>query len=211
MHKLTIPTESGFSAQGYAFGSLKGSLTHILDKIDAVLIANGYSGPQVKMYLAGGMAVNFYCATRYTEDIDASFSRRLLLPYKDMQVAFIDESGVSSCIYLDANYNTSFALMHEDFEDESIEWEGIGNEGRLVQLRVLHPLDLAISKIARYSEQDVDDILSLARQRYFSSDELQSRSLDALQYYVVDGGRHARRPSQIISRAEILTQFSFGD
>jgi len=34
----------------------------------------------VKMYLAGGMAVNFYTGYRPTVDIDASFSHRLLLP-----------------------------------------------------------------------------------------------------------------------------------
>ena len=27
------------------------------------------------MILAGGMAVNYYCGTRYTEDVDAVFSK----------------------------------------------------------------------------------------------------------------------------------------
>jgi hypothetical protein len=57
------------------------------------------------MYLAGGLAVNNYCGSRYTEDVDASFSHRLLLPYDEMVVDYLRSDYTASMIYLDQNYN----------------------------------------------------------------------------------------------------------
>ena len=93
------------------------SLSKMLDRIDRVLSDSGYQGEPISMYLAGGMAVNFYCGTRYAEDVDASFSKRLLLPYSEMAIDYVKADGKPTFIYLNANYNTSFALMHEDSED----------------------------------------------------------------------------------------------
>lgn len=67
-----------------AYPELAEALAEMLDKIDAVLQSGGYRGEPVKMYLAGGMAVNYWCGSRYTEDVDASFSKRVLLPYADL-------------------------------------------------------------------------------------------------------------------------------
>jgi hypothetical protein len=138
------------------------------------------------MYLAGGLAVNNYCGSRYTEDVDASFSHRLLLPYDEMVVDYLRSDHTASMIYLDQNYNTALYLMHEDYEDDAVEFEGIGNPHRLVHLYVLSPIDLAISKISRFMEQDRTDSLDLASRNYFTADELEQRALAALGYYVGD-------------------------
>ncbi len=56
---------------------LRSALGEIIHRISAAL-------PELKepvrMYLAGGMAVNFFTGYRPTVDVDASFSHRLLLP-----------------------------------------------------------------------------------------------------------------------------------
>ena len=154
-----------------AFPELTAALGEMLDRMDASLRASGYTGVPVIMYVAGGIAVNYHCGTRYTEDVDASFSQRFVLP-KNLTVNYRRRDGNDAFIYFDSNYNTSFALLHEDFEERSCEWEGIGNEKRLVQLRVLSPLDLAVSKLARFSEQDQMDIAALAAENYFTAGEL---------------------------------------
>ena len=76
----------------------------MLDKIDATLRDNEYQGEPIRMYLAGGMAVNYYCGSRYTADVDASFSRRMALDYNELVVDFIDSTGKPSQIYFDAAY-----------------------------------------------------------------------------------------------------------
>lgn len=153
-------------------------------QIEQVVRASGYRGEPIKVYIAGGIAVHRYCGTRYTQDVDASFSRNILLPFETLQVQYRREDGKQAALYVDANYNSSFALLHEDHEEDSIEWEGIGNEGRIVRIYTLAPVDLAISKIVRYGEQDREDILALASGHWFTPDEFRERALDALTYYV---------------------------
>jgi hypothetical protein len=116
------------------------AMSAMLEKLDGFLRAGGYGGEPVRMFLAGGMAMHFHCGTRYTEDVDASFSARVLVPAQDLTVDYIREDGTPSALYFDANYNDSFALMHPDYRDNAQEWQGIGNEQRLVQLYVLTPL-----------------------------------------------------------------------
>lgn len=170
----------------HPYPELEKALSSMLDKIDNAIRGAGYSGSPIRMYLAGGMAVNYYCGSRYTEDVDASFSRRILLPYADLVVDYRRDDGVQSFIYFDQNYNPSLSLMHEDYEQDALEWQGIGNENRLIQLYVLSPVDLAISKISRFTSDDRDDILCLARERLFTADQLRNRAMEALSYYVGD-------------------------
>lgn len=160
------------------------ALSAMLDRIDAWLRDGGYTGHPVQMFLAGGMAVNFHCGTRYTEDVDATFSARLLLPARQMTVDYVRNDGTPALLYFDANYNDTFALMHPDYREESVDWEGIGNESRLVRLRVLNPLDLAVSKISRSSSQDLEDIRALSSLGLFTRDELRARAFEALDFYV---------------------------
>jgi hypothetical protein len=168
-----------------AFPELAIALAGMLDQMDESFRAAGYRGDSILMYLAGGLAVNYWCGTRYTEDVDASFSRRLILP-KNLTVNYRRKDGTDAFLYFDHNYNTSFALLHERFEDDSVEWKGLGNERRIVRLRVLSPVDLAVSKIARFSAQDEEDILALGRESLFTADELRRRATEALADYVGD-------------------------
>lgn len=168
-----------------AFPELAAALREMVERMDESLRVGGYTGPAVIMYLAGGVAVNYYCGTRYTEDVDASFSRRFVLP-KDLTVNYRRRDGSDAFIYFDHNYNTSFALLHEAFEDDAREWEGVGNENRLVQLRVLAPLDLAVSKISRFSEQVRADIRALGAEGLFTAAELRARAGEAMRDFVGD-------------------------
>lgn len=165
---------------------LKKAMSPLMDKLDAVLRTSSYSGEPLQMYLAGCMAVHYHCGTRYTEDVDASFSHRFQLPYKELVVEYLREDQTRSSIYLDPTYNDTFALLHPEHREASVEWQGIGNERRLIHLRVFCPVDLAVSKLSRFTEIDQQDIRDLARQRYFTSPELQKRATGALDYYVGD-------------------------
>lgn len=170
---------------------LTAALSVMLDKLDSWLKAGGYQGPQIEMYLAGGMAVHFHCGSRYTDDVDASFSARLLVPARELTVDYVRSDGSPSSLYFDANYNDSFALMHPDYRENAIDWTDIGNDRRTIRLKVLTPIDLAVSKISRYSSQDRDDILRLAASQFFSSSALRTHAEEALDYYV--GNLHTVR------------------
>lgn len=99
----------------------------------------------IKMLIAGGMATHLYTAERVTTDVDAEFSKRVLLP-PDLIV----ETSDGNMLYIDPNYN-SCALLHEDYLSDAVPVP-IGSD--LVHVYVLSPVDLIVSKIARFSGPD---------------------------------------------------------
>ncbi|QET01361.1 hypothetical protein FOB72_04455 [Cupriavidus pauculus] len=132
------------------------------------------------VYLAGGMAVHLYTASRVTTDVDAEFAGRVMLP-QDLLVDVKLENGITQAIYLDTNYNPTFALMHEDYQEDSIPVDlGL----KQIRVRVLSPTDLAVSKIARLAENDREDIRSLVSERLTSAAEIEARATEALGGYV---------------------------
>jgi len=167
-----------------AFPELSEALSQLLDQMDASIRKGGYDGPPITMYLAGGMAVNFYCGTRYTEDVDAFYTRRVHVG--PCEVSYRHKDGNPSFLYLDNNYNPTFGLLHENHDRDAVEWTGIGNEKRRIHLHVLSPVDLAVTKISRYSPQDREDILALANAGLFSADQLHDRATEALGDYIGD-------------------------
>jgi len=131
-------------------------------------------------YLAGGMAVHLYTATRVTTDVDAEFGGRVFLP-NDLTVEVTLEDGTPQVVYLDTNYNSTFALMHEDYQDDSIPVE-LGAEQ--IRVYVLSPVDLAVSKIARFADNDKEDIAALVRLGLTTADEIEQRATSALEGYI---------------------------
>ncbi len=80
--------------------------------------------------------------------------------------------------------NPTFGLLLEHYSEGAVEWTGIGNEKRKISLFVLSPVDLAVTKILRCSDQDREDIVALAGARLFSTDQLRSRATESLADYI---------------------------
>lgn len=59
-----------------------------------------------------------------------------------------------------------------------------GREGSPFRLNVLHPLDLALSKVARFADHDRADIAALATLGVFDADALLRLGEEALAYAV---------------------------
>lgn len=134
----------------------------------------------VNVYLAGGMAVHLYTSDRVTTDVDAEFGARVFIP-NDLIVDVTLEDGTREAVHFDTNYNSTFALMHEDYTDDAISLD-MGIEH--IRLYVLSPLDLAVSKIARFADNDKDDIAALVRLGLTSADEIEQRATGALAGYI---------------------------
>lgn len=143
--------------------------------------ANATAKAPITMYLAGGAAMHFYTGARMTDDIDAVFDRKILVP-ADSTVIYRDAQGKARSVYFDVNYNESYALLHEDAHDDALRLLLVGADG--VQVFVLQPVDLAVSKLARFSEIDRGDILQLAKDGLITASELRQRAEDALPGYV---------------------------
>ena len=137
----------------------------------------------VKMVVAGGAALHFYTGERVSRDIDAAFSHRIVLP-DDLEVSYRDADSAARLLYFDRQYNDSLALIHEDAYDDSVPLTLTGVDNRTLDVRLLSALDLAVSKISRFSNQDREDIASLAKHGLISSDALRRRAQEAAGAYV---------------------------
>ena len=110
----------------------------------------------------------------------AEFGSRVFLP-SDLVVDVRLEDGTRELLYFDTNYNATFALMHEDYLDDAIALDmGVPQ----IRLYVLLPLDLAVSKIARFADNDKEDIAELVRLGLTTANEIEQRATQAMAGYV---------------------------
>ncbi len=139
----------------------------------------------VRMHVAGGAALHFYTGERVSQDIDAAFSRRVALP-DNLDVAYRGADGSAQLLYLDRQYTDTLALLHENAYRDSEPLPLPGIDAGTLDVRLLTPLDLAVSKIGRLSGQDREDIASLARNGFLRTRALRTRAEAALADFVGD-------------------------
>ena len=137
----------------------------------------------IRMYVAGGAALQFHTGARVSIDIDAAFSARLALQ-GDVEVTYRGTDGAARALYLDRNYNDSLGLLHEDAHADSFPIAIPGIDASIIEIRILSPIDLAISKLSRFSEIDLQDIKDLARAGLIDAKTLRARAEEALSGYV---------------------------
>ena len=139
----------------------------------------------IRLYVAGGAALYLRTGSRVSVDIDGVFSRRVVID-DDLEASYRDPDGRARVLYLDRNYNDTLGLLHEDAHKASERMDLPGNDGKVLEVRVLTPLDLAVSKLARFSDQDRADIELLAREKLVDARSLRKRAEEALGGYVGD-------------------------
>ncbi len=155
----------------------------IMSRIERALGSKRGATP-VTACVAGGAAVHFYTGIRVSKDIDAKLMARVLLDPSDLQVAYRDADGHARLLYFDTQYNDSFALLHHNAYDDAVPIALAGVDARRLEVKLLTPLDLAVSKLSRFSEQDQLDIRTLARERLIDPTQLRRRAEEALPDYV---------------------------
>lgn len=152
----------------------------------------------LRMYVAGGMAIHLYTVARVTTDVDAEFSRKIIFP-PDLLV----EIDGGAMLYLDTNYSSSFALLHEDYLSDALK-APFGTD--LIEVFVLKPLDLIVSKIARFHETDRSDIATLIATFGVTADSIEERAEHALLGYVGNIDYLRMNLREVVDMARSLTR-----
>lgn len=150
----------------------------------AGMLGDGLSGGPVTVCVAGGAALHIYTGARYSVDVDAKLFARAMLDPSQLKVAYQDAAGRSRILYYDTQYNDTFALMHEHAYDDALPIAVQGVDQQRLTIKLLAPLDLAVSKLARFSEQDREDIRTLAQAGLIAAKDLKTRAEAALPGYV---------------------------
>lgn len=137
-------------------------------------------GNTVRFIMTGGAAMALYSPTRTSNDVEGIFSHQLSLP--DILVPYTDESGSVRVLSWDRNYSSTLGMLHPRYEDDAI--FVAESKDRKIEIMVLSPLDIAVTKIARYADNDQHDIQELFTSGLIVADNLESRAIESMNYYV---------------------------
>ena len=161
------------------------AFTEVLSRIQQALKGSRADVFPIRMYVAGGAALHLLTGARVSEDVDAVFSKRVLFN-EEIEVSYRDPDGRARLLDLDRNYKDTLGLLHEDAHKDARPIDIPGIDKKLIDVRVLAPIDLAVSKLSRFADQDREDILLLAREGLIASASLRKRAEEALGGYVGD-------------------------
>lgn len=129
----------------------------------------------LKITLVGGAAIWFYCENNNYNEVNAIFSQKILLP--QISIPLYNNKELTWGV----QYSNSIRLLHDYAEDDTIFIANIKNK---INLSILNPIDLAVTKIDRYSEDDKNDIINLSKKGLIEDSILERRVKEALSYYV---------------------------
>ena len=161
------------------------AFAEILSRIQQTLKGSRPGVFPIRMYVAGGAALHLLTGARVSADVDAVFSERILFN-EEIEVSYRDPDGRARLLYLDRNYNDTLGLLHQNAHEDSRPIDIPGIDKKLIDVRVLSPIDLAVSKLSRFADQDREDILLLAREGLIDPASLRKRAEEALGGYVGD-------------------------
>lgn len=159
------------------------AFAEVMRRIEASV--DGAARQPIVACIAGGAAVHWYTGARISSDIDAKIMARFVPP-KDLSVTYRDALGCARMLYFDTQYNDTLGLLHPDAYDAAISVKVDGVDPAKLDVRMLTPLDLAVSKLGRYEVHDQGDIAALARAGLIDGAALRQRAEEALPDYIGD-------------------------
>jgi len=157
------------------YESLEKAINAMLESISGE-IPNRHRKKPVNLHITGGIAIYFHTASRVSKDLDAILDRRVDIP-KKLSFLWQGENGEIEELDYDHNYTSSLGIMHEDYEDRAIHQFTIDKK---LNVFILSPVDLIISKLSRFGEQDQEDIKSIIKNDLVSKKELIELATDAI-------------------------------
>lgn len=156
-------------------GSFKEAIIEMMGEI-AKEIPDSRKSTPVKAYLTGGGAVHYYSNKRVSDDIDLIMQYAVNIP-ENLFVVWLNEDGFLEQVHYDYNYNSTFGLLHEDYEDRAIHMVTIEDK---FEISLLSPEDLIISKLIRFAQNDEEDIKSIIATGRVDKDLLYELAKDAI-------------------------------
>lgn len=122
---------------------------------------------QTQVFIVGGVAIHFYTEYRVSDDLDVILNHRIDIP-NDL-ITYYNDGDREVSLHFDDTYNETLGYMHENFKQDSLRLKLIDGK---IDVRLLSPEDLIISKLSRFQEQDVEDIKKLINRVKINKDIL---------------------------------------
>ena len=155
--------------------SFKEAIIEMMQEI-AKQIPDAHKQTPVKGYLTGGGAVHYYCNSRVSDDVDLIMQYTVKIP-EDLFVVWLNEEGSLEQVHYDHTYNSTFGLLHEDYEDRAVHMITIDDK---FEINLLSPEDLIISKLIRFAQNDEEDIQNIIKTGKVDQTHLYELAKDAI-------------------------------
>lgn len=155
--------------------SFKAAIIEMMEEI-AKAIPDSHKQTPVKAYLTGGGAVHYYCNSRVSDDVDLIMQYTVKIP-EDLFVVWLNEEGTLEQVHYDYTYNSTFGLLHEDYEDRAVHMVTIDDK---FEIYLLSPEDLIISKLIRFAQNDEEDIQNIIKAGNVNKNLLNELAKDAI-------------------------------
>ena len=155
--------------------SFKEAIIEMMQEI-AKAIPDSHKKTPVKAYLTGGGAVHYYCNSRVSDDIDLIMQYTVKIP-EDLFVVWLNDEGTLEQVHYDHTYNSTFGLLHEDYEDRAVHMITIEEK---FEIYLLSPEDLIISKLIRFAQNDEEDIQNIIKTGKVDKELLYELAKDAI-------------------------------
>ena len=139
-------------------------------------IPDAHKQMPVKAYLTGGAAVHYYSNSRVSDDVDLIMPFAVKIP-ENLFVVWMNDEGLLEQVHYDYTYNSTFGLLHEDYEDRAIHMVTIDDK---FSIYLLSPEDLIISKLIRFAQNDEEDIRNIIATGRVNRDLLYELAADAI-------------------------------
>lgn len=129
-------------------------------------------------YVCGGKAAMYHgMSYRFSLDLDVFFD--VTIGFPEIVGEYRTDQG-KVAVRMDRNFNSFFIPLHADFEERAVPFLETEN----MQFFILGVPDLIITKLARFSENDRQDVVALMEIEPIAPERLRMLTEEALQYYV---------------------------
>lgn len=133
----------------------------------------------INVYMSGGSAMSFYNPTRATLGLDMevkSKNKKVLIPSLELNHADMILPNMQK-LYIDSIVNPQFYIMSKDYIRNSIPIDIFKYEKDnivIIKPHILSPFDLILSKLARWSANDQNDVYSLIENNCVVKEQLKN-------------------------------------
>ncbi|MEX5440443.1 DUF6036 family nucleotidyltransferase [Acinetobacter indicus] len=141
----------------------------------------------VKAFIFGGCAFHIHTNARGSNDIDAEIQSISQLKKEDIflflennDIEYLDHNNLETNLEFDSGFNTSLASIDSDYRERVIPLTAES----IVEVYLVSGVDLAVSKLARLSDRDIEDIQALYARNKFSLEQFKEIANNAKDYYV---------------------------
>ena len=164
------------------------AIFELFEKLEDWIVLNhkNLANGAVKAFIFGGCAFHIHTNARGSNDIDAEVQaisylkkEEIYLFLENHDIEYMDENGLETNLEFDRGFNTSLASIDPDYDERLIPLRS----DRIVEVYLVSGLDLAVSKLARLSDRDIEDIKELFIKNKFTLEQFEKSSNNAKAYY----------------------------